>query len=441
MFRDRAEAGRRLAERLATYARRDPLVLALPRGGLPVAVPVAEALGAELDVLVVRKLGAPGNPEFAMGAVGEDGIVVIDHDIRRALNVTEDEVQLVAQREATEVDRRVAMYRGGSRRLGLAGRNVIIVDDGLATGSTAIAAVRVARRMGAQHVTMAVPVGAPDTVRTLTAIADDLVCLQTPDPFYAVGQHYSDFRQVSDAAVLSALRSHPRPDPRADSVAGTVDEQVVIPVGGIELPGHLTMPEGALAVIVFVHGTGSSRNSPRNRVVASALQAAGFGTLLFDLLTSDETADGQGISVIEGARRLLAVTTWLRARTDVDGTAIGYFGSSSGAAIALAAAAENPAAVQAVVSRGGRTDLALGWLPRVSAPTLLIAGSRDHAILDLNREAQRLLHCYSLLEVVHGATHLFEERGALQQAAAAARSWYLQHLTVDAGLRTARQAS
>ena len=210
MFQDRSDAGRRLAARLATYPLPRPLVLGLPRGGLPVALEVAQALGAELDVLVVRKIGAPGNPEYAIGAVGEDGVVILDHAARRQLHVTSEHVDHLAARELAEVERRVQAYRGGCRRLGIAGRNVIVVDDGLATGATAAAAVTVVRHFGAAHVTLAVPVGSDEAVERLSAMADDVVCLETPRPFYAVGQHYRDFGQVSDSEVIAILRAHPR---------------------------------------------------------------------------------------------------------------------------------------------------------------------------------------------------------------------------------------
>ena len=429
MYRDRTDAGRQLARSLMTFRRPRPLVLALPRGGLPVALPVAEALDAELDVLVVRKLGVPGNPEFAMGAVGEDGIVVMDQGVRRSLHLTPDEVDLVAARESAEVQRRVAAYRGGSRRLGLTGRNVIIVDDGLATGSTAAAAIRVARCLGAAHITLAVPVGSQDAVDRLEGMADDVLCLQIPSPFYAVGQHYASFDQVSDEEVLAILRRRPRGDTRRHEVRPDIDADVEIPFGTQPLGAHLTVPPGARGVIVFAHGTGSDRHSPRNQMVAKVLQSAGFGTLLFDLMTQDEAATpGNSLGVEDATARLLHATEWLQARPEACGLPVGYFGSSSGAAAALVAAAQRPQAVGAVVSRGGRPDLAARWLPRVLAPTLLIVGGNDHTVLDLNQQAQKRLGGVSLLEVVNGAGHLFEEAGTLQQAAAVAKAWFLRHL-------------
>jgi putative phosphoribosyl transferase len=428
MFQDRTDAGRQLAAALAGYALPDPLVLGLPRGGVPVAVEVATALDADVDVLVVRKLGAPGNPEFAMGAIGEDGAIVLDHGLRRELRVTADQVDAIAARERAEIERRVQAYRGGSHRLGVAGRNVILVDDGLATGSTAAAAVRVARHMGAAHVTLAVPVGSVQAVEWLAGMTDDLVCLRTPEPFYAVGQHYRQFGQVGDDEVIRLLRAHPRGNHAGRPHTGRVEEDVDIAVGSLVLPGRLTIPDTARGLVLFAHGSGSSRFSPRNVAVAQQLQAVGLGTLLFDLLTENEAeARGNVFEIELLADRLIRATDWAREQRAAAGLSLGYFGASTGAAAALVAAAQAPD-ISAVVSRGGRPDLAGPWLEKVQAPTLLIVGGHDYPVIDLNREAQRHLHCTTLLEIVKGATHLFEEPGALAQVARLAQGWFLTHL-------------
>ncbi len=303
------------------------------------------------------------------------------------------------------------------------------VDDGLATGSTAAAAVRVARHMGAAHVTVAVPVGSVQAVEWLRGMADDVVCLETPEPFYAVGQHYRDFDQVPDADVIRILREHPRRNHCGRELTDAVDEEVLITFNGHRLPGHLAIPENAHGVVLFAHGSGSSRLSPRNVSVAKQLQVAGIGTLLFDLLTSKESDNRQNVFDIELlADRLLHATAWLQQCAEAAGLATGYFGASTGAAAALVAAAQEPDAIAAVVSRGGRPDLAGPWLEKVQSPTLLIVGGRDHAVINLNRQAQQHLHCPSLLEIVPGATHLFEEPGTLAQAGRLAQSWFQQYL-------------
>lgn len=194
------------------------------------------------------------------------------------------------------------------------------------------------------------------------------------------------------------------------------------------LQGDLRVPGRSRGVVVFAHGSGSSRHSPRNRYVAEVLQAGGLGTLLLDLLTPDEEGDRERVFDIDLlASRLLAATRWLRTRPDASTAAVGYFGASTGAAAALTAAAEPGAGVAAVVSRGGRPDLARR-LAEVTAPTLLLVGGRDTVVLELNRQAQAQLRCPSRLSVVAGATHLFEEPGTLEQVAALARDWFLDHL-------------
>jgi putative phosphoribosyl transferase len=193
--------------------------------------------------------------------------------------------------------------------------------------------------------------------------------------------------------------------------------------------GELSLPEDAHGIVLFAHGSGSSRHSPRNRFVADVLDDAGLGTLLFDLLTVEEEADRANVFDIDLlAQRLLEATTWLSNRPDTKGLRTGYFGASTGAAAALVAAARSDAHVSAVVSRGGRPDLAGAVLGRVRAPTLLIVGAHDDTVLDLNRAAQARLHCVNRLDVVPGATHLFEETGALEQVAALAATWFTTYL-------------
>jgi predicted phosphoribosyltransferase len=205
-FRDRAEAGRVLAVELATYAgRSDVVLLALPRGGVPVAYEVARALGAPLDVFVVRKLGVPGHEELAMGALATGGVLVLNDDVVEALRITRQEIDDVAERERAELVRREREYRGDRPALDVRGRTAILVDDGLATGSTMRAAAVALRRLGPQRLVVAVPVGSPDTCRGLRAEVDEVVCAFSPHPFYAVGFWYADFAQTTDDEVRDFL--------------------------------------------------------------------------------------------------------------------------------------------------------------------------------------------------------------------------------------------
>lgn len=205
IFRDRRDAGRRLAAALTRWRGQDCVVAALVRGGVPVGAEVADALGAPLEVLVVRKVGAPHNPEFGIGAVGEDGHVIASPRALALTGVTEERFAELARAEMVEVARRVERYRGGRPRMPFDGRTVILVDDGLATGVSARAGIEVARRLGAASVVLAVPVGAPETVRELERVADAVVCLEQPPDFRAVGSWYDDFAQVGDEEVVSVL--------------------------------------------------------------------------------------------------------------------------------------------------------------------------------------------------------------------------------------------
>ena len=210
-FTDRADGGRALAGLLARYAREpNLLVLGLPRGGVPVAYEVARALGAELDVLVVRKLGVPGHEELAMGAVGPGGVRVLADDVVSALGIEPAEIERVAAREAREVARREAGFRGGRPFPEVRGRTVIVVDDGLATGSTMRAAVATLQRLAPGRLVVAVPVGAPETVDVLEREADEVVCALTPAVFQAVGVWYDDFAQTGDDEVRELLAAAAR---------------------------------------------------------------------------------------------------------------------------------------------------------------------------------------------------------------------------------------
>ena len=443
VFADRADAGRRLAARLQHLAGERVVVLGLPRGGVPVALEVARALGAPLDVIVVRKLGVPFQRELGMGAIGEDGVRVINHEVVRAAGVSVQELAAVEARERAEVQRRAWRYRGGRPRQPLGGRVAVVVDDGIATGSTARAACRIARAHGAARVVLAVPVAPPGWQDRIGGDADELVCVQTPRDFLAIGQFYADFSQATDDEVVACLRRAATPVPAAGASAAAAgdpparDEEVEAIAGPVRLAGHLTVPGQATGIVVFAHGSGSSRHSPRNRYVAAVLSQAGLGTLLFDLLTPGEELDRASVFDIGLlARRLADVTGWLRGQDGAAGLPVGYFGASTGAAAALWAAAEPGAGIGAVVSRGGRPDLAGPRLGSVRAPTLLIVGGRDDVVLGLNHRAQAGLRCENHLAVVPGATHLFEEPGTLAAAAVLARDWFAGHLAPSGHLVT-----
>jgi putative phosphoribosyl transferase len=433
-FVDRSDAGRKLAARLE-YLRDDrPVVLALPRGGVPVAFEVAQALDAPLDVIVVRKLGVPFQPELGMGAIGEEGTRVLNPTVVRDAGVSEEQIAAVERRERAELERRIRRFRGTRERVPVAGRTVIVVDDGIATGSTARAACQVARDQGAARVVLAAPVAPPESLESLGHAADEVVCVESPEYFFAIGQWYSDFSQTPDEEVVALLeragaRGGPRVQESRDETSRAVDEDVEVRTGTVLLPGHLTLPGGTGSVVVFAHGSGSSRHSSRNQFVASALNRDGLGTLLFDLLTEEEGLLRENVfDIALLSRRVTDATDWLRDQPVTRNARIGYFGASTGAGAALLAAAEPRSEIGAVVSRGGRPDLAAPRLGEVRAPTLLIVGGQDEPVLELNREARAHLRCENRLEIVPGATHLFEEPGALRAVTELASSWFTDHL-------------
>lgn len=435
MFRDREEAGRLLAEALQHYRGQSAVVLALPRGGVPVAYPVARALDAPLDVFLARKLGAPMHPELGMGAITEGGVQVLDEAIVRLVGASQEQVTRVVAREEQELARRKERYRGGRPLAEVRGRVVVLVDDGIATGGTARAALRDLRQRAPARLVLATPVSSRDAAATLARECDELVCLEQPEWFHAIGEWYQDFRQLTDAEVLLWLERARRE--RAAAHGGVAASEGPVPmtfrVGTVVLEADVTLPANARGVVVFAHGSGSSRRSPRNRAVANALVAAGFATVLFDLLTpGEETADAVtgrlrfDISLL--SRRLVGVIDAIGRNPDLGVLPLALFGASTGAAAALVAAGDRPDAVRAVVSRGGRPDLAGNGLPRVRAPTLLIVGGRDATVIGLNRAAMQHMTAPVTLNVVPGATHLFEEPGTLERVAELAVEWFDRHL-------------
>lgn len=407
-------------------------MIALPRGGVPVAHEIARALSAPLDILLVRKIGAPFHPEYGIGAIAEGGFRVIRRNEVELAGIGERELDAVVAAETAELERRRRLYRGEREPLAVEGRTAILVDDGIATGGTAVVAARALRARGAAKVVLAVPVGPPGAERRLAHDFDEAICLEEPEGFFGVGQFYVDFGQVSDEEVQKLLAvdrepdgvpagaDPPPPDPPPLERAVEIE-----PAPGVVVAGDLRLPDAAAGLVVFAHGSGSSRHSPRNREVAAALNDAGFATLLFDLLTTEEERDRANVFDIGLlSQRLLAVTRWAQEDEELKGLPISYFGASTGAGAALRAAAGVGPDIRAVVSRGGRPDLAGESLPRVVSPTLLIVGGADWQVLGLNEDAARLLvRCEHEVAIVPGATHLFEEPGALARVGELAAEW------------------
>ncbi len=432
------------------------MILGLPRGGVQVGFVVAQRLGLPLDVLIVRKVGHPSNPEYGLGSVVEGLPPVMDKSRMAAAGLTEEDLAPAIEQAQREVERRVRRYRAGRPLVDVRGRIVILVDDGIATGGTVRSALEALRQGRPAKIVLAVGVAPPETVEELRPQVDELVCLSMPVAFSAVGQFYRSFDQVSDEEVVDLLaRSQsqgPRevsaePEPRRRDLSaasrmrrarfkGTpvAPTPVSIPLGSTQyLPADLVAPALAGGIVVFAHGSGSGRASPRSREVARQLHLAGLGTLLIDLLTESEAdvdsrTQRYRFDVPRLGERLLVATDWLRARQDTRGYSIGYYGASTGGAAALLAAAARPNLVSALVLRGARTDLAGAAVPRVSAPTLLIVGGDDPEIRRMNEKTLAELPGVRRLAIVPGASHLFSEPGALQKVARLTVSWFGRHL-------------
>jgi len=375
---------------------------------------IAETLGGEMDMILVKKIGHPSYPEFALGAVTEDAQIVLGAGAIQ-YGLSEDDLEKQALELVQQLREKRQRYGQGRAPIDPRGRVVIIVDDGIATGATMSAAYRSLKEKGAARVIVAAPVASVQAVRSLRKEGAEVRTVFVPEYFGAVGYYYDDFTQVSDAEIGAFFRIQP--------------VEITIQQEDIQLNAMLGLPARPSGIILFAHGSGSGRFSPRNQFVAEELNRHGFATVLADLLTVDEAPDQEKVFDIHLlAGRLIGLTKWVAQHEKFKGLRIGYFGASTGAAAAIMAAAQFPGRVHAVVTRGGRPDLAMAYLDEVSSPTLLIVGSLDTHVLELNRRACKRLTCQKRLEVIDGATHLFEEPGTLELVAECAQSWFRQHL-------------
>jgi putative phosphoribosyl transferase len=430
IFIDRREAGRLLGERLRAGGVPDPVVLGLTRGGVPVASEVARRLAAPLDVIVVGRLCVPWRPEVTLGALAEDGAWMIDHAIIEAALVNPGDVEAAQRHERGRLGERVARLRGGRAPLMLGGRTALIVDDGLATGTTARVACQVVRNRGAGRVVVAVPVACAAGVRALAPFADDIVTLQSRSDFLGVGQAYLEYALTDDDEVASLLRAaagHEAPDELAgvpvsrhatDSAMSA--EERVFQIGAVPLTGRMTVPGNARELVIMAHEGSRQRHSARSRYFSRVLTDAGFATLLLDLLTRDEEVHGNRyLAIPRLAERLHTVTR----RFQADFDRIDYLGDGVAAAIALETAAATDLDIHAVACLGGRPDL-VARLGAVRARVLLVVGEQDPAVLRLNVQAAQKLSCPFRLARIPGAGHRFREPGALQKVAEDVRTWF-----------------
>ncbi|XGC81584.1 phosphoribosyltransferase family protein [Bdellovibrio bacteriovorus] len=418
-FKDREEAAKLLSEKLIPFKKDNPIVLAIPRGAVPIAAIIAEDLEAPMDLVLIKKIGAIHNPELAIGAISEDGHTFFNKELVQILGISADAQKRLAQAKLVELKKQKESLLGDRASFDIRDRTVIIVDDGIATGATLISSIEFLRHKNPKKIIVASPVGAKETIKKIEKIADEVIVLMSPVDFIAVGLWYETFDQVTDKEVRELLK------PQKLSLS-TSKKSVQIPFQKEFLKGDLHIPKDMKGIILFAHGSGSSRLSPRNRYVADCLNQENFGTLLLDLLTEDEALErSQVFDIPKLAERLQAATKWIQ--DQYKNIPLGYFGASTGAGAALVAATKPNLMIKAIVSRGGRPDLAGDYLPKVKSPTLLIVGGADDIVITLNMQAQKRLRNCELV-IVPDATHLFEEEGALDQVVDHAIKWFKNYL-------------
>jgi putative phosphoribosyl transferase len=430
-FINRKESGLLLANKLLKLEldKMKTVVIALPRGGVPVAYEVAKKLNLPLDIVLVKKIGAPFNPELAVGAVSEDDEVYYNMELLKYLGYGIEEVSEYKNRALDILKANASVLRKNRVPLDLKAKDIILVDDGIATGSTIEVVVKLLRRKKTGKIIVATPVSSPDALKRLGALVDQVVAVIVPPVLCSVGEWYEDFSQVDSNSVIDILNNY--------LVGNRMENpfEVKVKDGDVILSGIIYRPENDQVVrswIVFAHGSGSTYKSVRNNLVAHELVKAGHGVLLFDLLTTKEDMNFNNrfdIPLLAG--RLLLATKWLK-NTEYyhHNIPIGYFGASTGAAAALTVSANDfiNDSIYAIVSHGGRPDMVDKMTLRsLRVPTLLIVGGDDSEVISLNEKAKNYLSNSQIYIVPH-ATHLFEELGAMEEVVSVAVGWFNDHL-------------
>jgi putative phosphoribosyl transferase len=418
MFRNRKEAGKVLAEVLRKRGYQKPVVLGIPRGGVIIATEVARELDGDVGVAVARKLGAPGQPELGIGAVTADGTAWVDEHLAKMSGADRAYIEREVSAQVEEAKRREKVY-DHRYQPALKGRTVLVVDDGLATGATARAALRAVRNAGASRVVLAVPVAPPHTVRELEDEADEVVAATVDEDFYAIGQFYLDFRPVSDDEVRQALEANSKRDRSISR------REVTIPKGDLHLSARLLIPagNGPFPCVVFVHGLGSDKDSPRNVPIAEHLLDAGIASLLFDLNghgESPEDPKGRAAFPLD----LQAAFAWAEAEPSIDNNRIGISGSSIGGVIAIEALRLGLVTPKTMVLRAPPVET--NDFAGLETPVLVLCGQFDP--LRRQIEEATAVTDAAILSVVPGAGHLFEEPGTLDEALARTVRWFEEWL-------------
>ena len=430
-FRDRTDAGRKLAEALVPVLKPPCVIAGIPRGGVSVALPIVERFALPLTVVYARKLTAPTAPEFAFGAIDEDGHTIVDAQSVASLGLSPADVEQAKQRVSKEIRRRMTTY--GVPALGhyLPDAAVVLVDDGLATGLTMRTALEYARRRGAREIIVAVPCASTSAAREFERMADRFVSLLVDPNFMAVGQYYRDFSPVSDDQVIAMLTGARGPAAQKLEGAAKDDLRLVFRNSrGLALTGRLLVPAtpGPCPTVVFAHGWGSSKESPRNRAVAEALRRLGFAAFLFDFTGHGESEGTREDSTPEQqVNDLAAALNALEGFEEVDRHRLGVVGASSGGAVAVRGAARDPR-IRVLVLRSPNLAGAEDAVPRVRVPALLVVGEHDEPIRASLGPLFGRFGGPRALEIIPGGNHLFDDPAALTRATAATVAWFKDNL-------------
>ena len=421
-FLDRRDAGRELAERLGRIPLDDPVVLGVPRGGVPVAATVASTLDAPFDVVPVRGIGVPFQPRVVLGALGADGLVVFDEHRLRLTGAGDVELAALEHRHRRGLERSMGRYRLARPSERLLGRTAVVVDDGAVGGSTARVACRAARARGAARVVLALPACPSTTHLDLRAEADAMVVLERSMEHAVVGESYHEFEPVDDDQVVAALEG-------ADTVAsGSVPdmEPVVdlwIPTGASRVAARLVVPPDAERLIVFAHAGASGRHDSAGRRIARRLRARGFATALVDLLSAPEELRRDRVHDVDLLRaRLTALLRALRDHPVCRGLPVGLLADRTAVPAAMAAAAGRREVV-AVVSWVGRADLLGHELGVVRAPTLFLVDERDAALVELTRATRARVPAPTRVVTLPGCGDRLSAPALLDEVADLAGEW------------------
>ncbi|MBC7537653.1 MAG: phosphoribosyltransferase [Bacteriovorax sp.] len=427
LFHDRRNAGILLANKISQIPldKNNTIVIALPRGGVPVAFEIAKKLQIPLDIILVKKIEAPNLPELAVGAVSEDNEIFYNEDLIERLGYETSDLQPFKDHAFKELQKISTSLRREYPSIPLIGKDIILVDDGIATGATIKVVIQLLKKKKVGKIIVAAPVSSQKALNELGKQVDMVEVIMAPPVLNSFGEWYEDFTQVETEEVIDMLSEFSSFQTNVNS------EEVIIKDSNISLSGNINRTDKIKSWIIFAHGSGSSHKSVRNVNVAIELTKAGHATLLFDLLTLEEDAYSNRFNIPLLSKRLLLATRWLmKSKYYQEGTPIGYFGASTGTAAALEAAAKSTEQnlIYAVTSRGGRPDMIdKKTLGTIYIPTLLIVGEEDIEVIELNKiAAESLPNCR--LTIVPCATHLFEEPGALAEVTKLAIEWFDGHV-------------